>query len=123
MSARPRSHGDAVNGSTIDRLRVALVAAPLETPIVAPFGTVTTRHNILVRVETSDGCWGIGEAWGNFPPWGCRERVDILTNVVRPALVGQTLDDPARLYGMLTQAMRALANQLGAPGPFQQALW
>jgi D-galactarolactone cycloisomerase len=111
-----------LNGCTIDKLRVALVAAPLETPIVAPFGTVTTRHNILVRVETSDGCWGIGEAWGNFPPWGCRERVDILTNVVRPALVGQTLDDPARLYGMLTETMRALANQLGAHGPFQQAL-
>lgn len=111
-----------LSGHMIDRLRVALVAAPLETPIVAPFGTVKTRHNILVRVETSDGCWGIGEAWGNFPPWGCRERVDILTNVVRPALVGQTLDDPARLYDMLAETMRALANQLGAPGPFQQAL-
>jgi L-alanine-DL-glutamate epimerase-like enolase superfamily enzyme len=111
-----------LTGPTIDRLRVALIAAPLDTPIVAPFGTVKTRHNILVRVETSDGCWGIGEAWGNFPPWGCRERVDILTNVVRPALVGQTLDNPARLYGMLAETMRALANQLGAPGPFQQAL-
>ncbi len=106
----------------IDRVRVALVAAPLETPIVAPFGTVTTRHNILVRIETADGAWGIGEAWGNFPPWGCRERVDILTNVVRPALVGRTLDDPAALYGMLAGTMRALANQLGAVGPFQQAL-
>jgi len=106
----------------IDRVRVALVAAPLETPIVAPFGTVTTRHNILVRIETADGVWGVGEAWGNFPPWGCRERVDILTNVVRPALVGRTLDDPAALYGMLAGTMRALANQLGAVGPFQQAL-
>ncbi|WP_076858330.1 mandelate racemase/muconate lactonizing enzyme family protein [Bradyrhizobium mercantei] len=111
-----------MSGPTIEKLRVALVAAPLDTPIVAPFGTVTTRHNLLVRVETSDGCWGIGEAWGNFPPWGCRERVDILTNVVRPALIGQALDDPARLYRGLAQTMRALANQLGAPGPFQQAL-
>lgn len=106
----------------ITRVRVALVAAPLATPIVAPFGTIATRHNILVRIETADGCWGIGEAWGNFPPWGCRERVDILANVVRPALVGQQADDPQRLYAMLAQTMRALANQLGAPGPFQQAL-
>lgn len=119
---RGASREASVDPVKIDRVRVALVAAPLDTPIVAPFGTVNTRHNILVRVETSDGCWGIGEAWGNFPPWGCRERVDILTNVVRPALVGQTLDDPARLYGMLAQTMRALANQMGAPGPFQQAL-
>jgi L-alanine-DL-glutamate epimerase-like enolase superfamily enzyme len=106
----------------ITKLRVALVAAPLATPIVAPFGTVRTRHNILVRVETGDGAWGIGETWGNFPPWGCRDRVDILTNVIRPLLVGQPLDDPSRLYWMLAEKLRALANQLGAHGPFQQAL-
>jgi L-alanine-DL-glutamate epimerase-like enolase superfamily enzyme len=106
----------------ITRLRVALVAAPLANPIVAPFGTVTTRHNILVRVETDDGAWGIGESWGNFPPWGCRDRVDILVNVIRPLLVGQRLDDPSRLYWMLADRLRALANQLGAVGPFQQAL-
>lgn len=106
----------------ITRLRVALVAAPLANPIVAPFGTVTTRHNILVRVETDDGVWGIGESWGNFPPWGCRDRVDILVNVIRPLLVGQRLDDPSRLYWMLADRLRALANQLGAVGPFQQAL-
>jgi L-alanine-DL-glutamate epimerase-like enolase superfamily enzyme len=98
------------------------VAAPLAVPIVAPFGTVRTRHNILVRVETDDGAWGMGEAWGNFPPWGCRDRVDILTNVIRPLLIGQALDDPARLYWMLAGRMRGLANQLGAAGPFQQAL-
>jgi L-alanine-DL-glutamate epimerase-like enolase superfamily enzyme len=106
----------------ITKLRVALVAAPLATPIVAPFGTVRTRHNILVRVETGDGAWGIGETWGNFPPWGCRDRVDILTNVIRPMLVGQPIDDPAGLYWMLAEKLRALANQLGATGPFQQAL-
>ncbi len=111
-----------MTGSVIEKVRVALVAAPLETPIVAPFGTVRTRHNILVRIETADGCWGIGEAWGNFPPWGCGERVDILTNVVRPALVGRTLDDPGAIYAGLATNMRALANQLGAVGPFQQAL-
>ncbi|MGE3064871.1 MAG: mandelate racemase/muconate lactonizing enzyme family protein [Hyphomicrobiaceae bacterium] len=111
-----------MSASTIARLRVALVAAPLATPIVAPFGTVTTRHNILVRIETRDGCWGIGEAWGNFPPWGCRDRVDILLNVLRPFLVGQELDDPAALYWRAAERMRSLANQLGAVGPFQQAL-
>ncbi|HEX2556091.1 MAG TPA: mandelate racemase/muconate lactonizing enzyme family protein [Microvirga sp.] len=111
-----------MNAPVITRLRVALVTAPLENPIVAPFGTVTTRHNILVRVETSDGAWGLGETWGNFPPWGCRDRVEILTHVVRPLLVGETLDDPARLYDRLARSMRPLANQLGAVGPFQQAL-
>jgi D-galactarolactone cycloisomerase len=107
---------------SIKRLRIALIAAPLATPIVAPFGTVTTRHNLLVRVETDDGCWGTGEVWGNFPPWGCRDRVEILSNVLRPLLVGQVLDDPVRIFRSAAASIRPLANQLGAPGPFQQAL-
>lgn len=107
---------------SIKRLRVALLAAPLATPIVAPFGTVSTRHNLLVRVETDDGGWGLGEVWGNFPPWGCRDRVDILLNVLRPLLVGQVLDDPVRIFRAAAAKLRPLANQLGAIGPFQQAL-
>jgi D-galactarolactone cycloisomerase len=106
----------------IERLRVALIAAPLATPIVAPFGTVSTRHNLLVRVETHDGAWGVGEVWGNFPPWGCRDRVEILRNVLRPLVVGQTLDDPVRIFRSTAAKLRPLANQLGAIGPFQQAL-
>jgi len=107
---------------SIKRLRVALVVAPLVTPIVAPFGIVSTRHNLLVRVETDDGCWGMGEVWGNFPPWGCRDRVEILINVLRPLLIGHVLDDPVRIFRAAAQKLRPLANQLGAIGPFQQAL-
>ena len=75
-----------------------------------------------MRVETDDGCWGTGEVWGNFPPWGCRDRVEILSNVLRPLLVGQVLDDPVRIFRSAAASIRPLANQLGAPGPFQQAL-
>jgi D-galactarolactone cycloisomerase len=111
-----------MSGPTIQRVRVALITAPLATPIVAPFGTVSTRHNIIVRLESDDGAWGIGEAWGNFPPWGCRDRVEILTNVVRPFLVGKPAQDPVHLYTAAAEQMQLLANQLGAIGPFQQAL-
>jgi D-galactarolactone cycloisomerase len=111
----------------IDDVRVVLVKAPLEAPIIAPFGRVDVRHNLLVLVRLEDGddsdrIQGIGEVWANFPPWGCPERVEILRRVVRPALLGEVLDDPARLHARLARAMRGLANQMGAIGPFQQAL-
>lgn len=106
----------------IDDVRVVLVKAPLEAPIIAPFGRVDVRHNLLVRVRLAGGIEGIGEVWANFPPWGCPERVEILRRVVRPALIGETLDDPSRLHDKLARAMRGLANQMGAIGPFQQAL-
>lgn len=106
----------------IEDLRVVLIKSPLEVPIIAPFGRVDVRHNLVVRVRLADGTEGIGEVWANFPPWGCPERVEILRRVVRPALVGETLDDPARLYAKLAAGMRGLANQMGAIGPFHQAL-
>lgn len=106
----------------IDDLRVILVEAPLEVPIIAPFGRVEVRHNLLVLVRLAGDVSGIGEVWANFPPWGCPERVEILRRVVRPALLGETLDEPARLHTKLARAMRGLANQMGAIGPFQQAL-
>lgn len=107
---------------TIEDVRVVLIKAPLEQPIIAPFGRVDVRHNLLVRVSLTSGVVGTGEAWANFPPWGCPERVEILRRVVRPALLGEALDEPARLFAKLARAMRGLANQMGAVGPFQQAL-
>jgi L-alanine-DL-glutamate epimerase-like enolase superfamily enzyme len=106
----------------ITELRVILIKAPLAAPIIAPFGTVDVRHNLLVELRLDSGIAGLGEVWANFPPWGCPERVEILRRVVRPALLGETLDDPARLHQKLARAMRGLANQMGAIGPFQQAL-
>jgi D-galactarolactone cycloisomerase len=107
---------------TIRDVRVVLIEAPLEAPIIAPFGRVEVRHNLLVLVRLASGVTGIGEVWANFPPWGCPERVEILRRIVRPALEGETLDEPTRLHAKLARGMRGLANQMGAIGPFQQAL-
>jgi len=48
--------------------------------------------------------------------------VDILTHVLRVLLFGQALDDPVRIFRSTAAKIRPLANQLGAIGPFQQAL-
>ncbi|MEZ5864220.1 MAG: mandelate racemase/muconate lactonizing enzyme family protein [Geminicoccaceae bacterium] len=106
----------------IEDLRVVLIKSRLEATIIAPFGRVEVHHNLVVRVRLADGTEGLGEVWANFPPWGCPERVEILRRVFRPELVGETLDDPARLHHKLRARMRGLANQMGAIGPFDQAL-
>lgn len=103
-------------------VRVSLIEAPLARPIVVPIGTLTTRRNLVVTVELDDGGLGFGEIWANFPPWGCHDRVEIVRRIIRPALRGESVDDPVRLYDRLAAAMRPLANQWGAHGPFHQSL-
>lgn len=107
---------------TIRAVRPVLLRVPLERPIRGPFGTLEARPNLLAVVETGDGVRGFGEVWANFPPWGCRERVDLITEAIAPLLHGEPLDDPARLYRLLREKLRLLANQWGAPGPVHQAL-
>ncbi|MET0607032.1 MAG: enolase C-terminal domain-like protein, partial [Beijerinckiaceae bacterium] len=106
----------------IRRVEPILLRLPLERPILGPFGRLDARPNLIVRVETSDGAVGLGEAWANFPPWGCQERIDIVRHVIAPLLVGEPLDDPRRLYAAMHARLRLLANQWGAPGPVHQAV-
>ena len=111
-----------VDAPKITDVRIHLVKGKLDDPIVAPFGIVSVRHNLLLAVHLDDGAVGYGEVWANFPPWGCPERVEILRNVVRPALMGRSLDSPEAITESLSGSARLLANQMGARGPFEQAL-
>ena len=106
----------------IRRVETVLLRQPLARPIVGPFGTLDARPNLLARVELEGGAVGWGEVWGNFPPWGPRERAEIVRHVLAPLLLGETLDDPARLYRRMHERARLLANPGGAPGPVHQAI-
>ena len=99
-----------------------LLRLPLPAPLIGPFGRLDARPNLLVIATTDDGTQGLGEIWANFPPWGCRERIEIVRHVIAPLLVGETLDDPRRLYARMQARLRLLANQWGAPGPVHQAI-
>ena len=103
-------------------LRLVLYRFPLPRPIVAPFGRLDARHNLVVVAETDGGQQGLGEIWANFPFWGCTEKVALFEQVVRPLLKGQVLDDPARLYRLMQEKLRLLALQWGAIGPVQQVI-
>lgn len=103
-------------------LRILLIELPLEKPRLGAFGTRYSRNNLIVEIVTDAGIGGIGEVWSAYPAWGCGERIDILRHAVRPQLVGERLDDPARLFAKLRGGLQLLANQWGAPGPVHQSI-
>ena len=111
-----------MSAARIEAVRCVLLRLPLPQPIDGPFGRLAARPNLIAIVETSAGVQGIGEIWANFPPWGPAERIAIVEHAIRPLLVGETLDDPPRLYARLRAGLRLLSNQWGAPGPVHQAI-
>ena len=111
-----------VSTHTLKDIRVELFRFPLAQPMQSPFGRLAARHNLLVIAELDNGVKGLGEIWANFPFWGCTEKIALFNEVVRPLLVGETLDDPARLYGLMQEKLSLLAIQWGAKGPVQQVI-
>lgn len=111
-----------MTSARIEAVRCLLLRLPLRRPIDGPFGRLTARPNLIAVVETSAGVRGLGEIWANFPPWGPFERTAIVEEAIRPLLVGETLDDPARFHALMMSRLRLLSNQWGAPGPVHQAV-
>ncbi len=106
----------------ITDVRTALLRVPLDSPQDLPVGRWVDRRNLVVIVETSAGIRGTGEIWINFPAWGCEDRVAVVREVLRPLLVDEPLDDPRRLFRLMTEKTRPLARRWYAHGPVSHAI-
>ncbi len=114
----------------IDRLECWVLRVPVPQPVVTSFGVMDSRPALFLRVSATDGAWGWGEVFCNFPQVGAEHRARLIHSVFRPLLAGRDSDEPAQLWAALEQQTRRLALQCGEPGPFgqiisaiDQALW
>ena len=115
---------------TIERVERFVFRAPVAAPVANAFGAMTNRPAVFVRVTASDGAWGWGEVFANFPQVGAEHRARLVDSIFAPLLVGTTVTQPAPTLDMLTKRTRTMAIQCGEPGPFaqvagaiDQALW
>lgn len=106
----------------ITDIRTILLRTPLEEPTRLPVGTWVDHRNLIVLVETDTGVRGSGEIWINFPTWGGDDRVFVVGEVLKPLLVGETIDQPTRLFARMQSATSALARRWHAPGPVSHAI-
>src|SRR3954470_21471906 len=107
---------------TVRKLEAFCFRYPLSTPVVTSFGAMLNRPAVFVRVEDSDGHFGWGEVWSNFPSPGAEHRARLVNEVLAPAIAGLTAADPAAIFEKLTQGTAVLALQSGEPVPFAQAI-
>ncbi|HVF65880.1 MAG TPA: mandelate racemase/muconate lactonizing enzyme family protein [Casimicrobiaceae bacterium] len=116
--------------ATIERIEGFVYRAPIATPVANAFGAMSNRPALFVRVRASDGAYGWGEAFCNFPQVGAEHRARLLDSIFAPLLAGTDATDPPATFAMLSRSTRQMAIQSGEPGPFaavtgaiDQALW
>ena len=104
--------------------------APVAAPVANAFGSMSNRPALFVRISASDGAWGWGEVFCNFPQVGAEHRARLIASIFTPLLEGCARDDPATVRTLLEARTRRMAIQCGEPGPFaqitgaiDQALW
>ncbi|MBT3904769.1 MAG: mandelate racemase/muconate lactonizing enzyme family protein [Rhodospirillaceae bacterium] len=95
---------------------------PLETPRINAFGKMTHRPALIIRLRDEDGAEGWGECFSNWPSFAAEHRYNILTEIMRPLLVGQHLETPEKVSAYLAQRTRILRVQSDEQGPFDQAV-
>jgi L-alanine-DL-glutamate epimerase-like enolase superfamily enzyme len=115
--------------SIITRVECFVLRAPIARPVANAFGAMTSRPAVFLRIDASDGCWGWGEVFSNFPPGGAEHRARLVASIFAPLLRG-TSDEVAGVRALLASRTRQMAIQCGEPGPFaqisgavDQALW
>jgi D-galactarolactone cycloisomerase len=107
----------------ITRVESFVYRAPIAVPIRTSFGAMPNRPAVFVRVEDSDGAFGWGEIWANFPAAGAEYRARLFDAVIAPKLLGQALsDDPGRFWSETDSALHVQSLQTGEPGAFSAVL-
>ncbi|MDO6732808.1 mandelate racemase/muconate lactonizing enzyme family protein [Marinovum sp. 2_MG-2023] len=89
----------------------------LKRPIPSTMGPLRCRPALLLRLEDSEGAFGWGEIWCNFPPDGDLHRARLAANVLPAALDDVPLE---RAFGTVAQRLHRIALQAGEPGPVSQ---
>ena len=116
--------------SRLARLEVSVFRAAAARPVVNSFGTIASRPAVVLRLEDTDGAFGLGEIWSNFPAVTAEHRARLAEAFLPDLLSGEDADDPPALRRRLEARLRAVALQSGEWGPFRavaaaadQAAW
>jgi O-succinylbenzoate synthase len=111
-------------GITIDRARLWEVSLPLTVPFAISGGVMRIRRSLVVELCSTDGATGYGESAPFELPFYSSETVDsaraLLTGVLLPRLIGQTLPEPVDADRLLRPGIRG--NPFARAGA-ETAVW
>ncbi|WP_420393867.1 mandelate racemase/muconate lactonizing enzyme family protein [Acuticoccus sp.] len=106
----------------ITRLDAFAYRAPTPRPLATSFGVMRDRPAVFVRLEASDGAFGWGEVFANWPAAGAEHRVRLAAEDIADLVLGATPEAPSELFHALTRQTHIRALQCGEWGPFRQVI-
>lgn len=106
----------------ISRVEVFVCRAPIDEPVMTSFGHMHDRPAVLVRVEDTQGSFGWGEVWCNYPTCGAEHRARLIETVFAPLLIGFEFEQPEEIFTHLTDRSHVLAIQTAEVGPIAQCI-
>lgn len=104
----------------IEKMERWVFRAPIAQPLANAFGAMNNRPALFVRLTASDGAWGWGEVFCNFPQVGAEHRARLIDSIFVPLLIGTPATSAADVRSLLDSRTRQMAIQCGEPGPFAQ---
>lgn len=85
-------------------------------------GSMPKRPALLVRLVDSDGCYGWGEIWANFPPRAHIHKAHIVEDVIKPKLIGLNYLEPREIEQALRKQLSIYFLHVGQNQVFEHIL-
>lgn len=85
-------------------------------------GSMPTRPALLIRIEDTDGCFGWGEVWANFPPRANLHKAHIIEDVVAPHLRSVRFVEPREIGAFLRRKFSIYFLHVGQLEVFEHIL-
>lgn len=106
----------------IARIDVSAFRVPIASPVVTSFGAMTSRPAVFVRLEDSEGAFGWGEIFANWPAAGAEHRARLVVEDIADLVLDQTFRHSSSLVETLVIKTHIRALQCGEWGPFAHAI-
>jgi D-galactarolactone cycloisomerase len=116
----------------IAKIDIYTFRAEVSQTVFTSFSSIPSRAMALMRLEDTEGAYGWGEIWGNFPTFTTEHRAKLAGWALTQYLIGAEVNeaDPGAFCSALRTKLHVLAIQAHEPGPVNgivaatsQALW
>ncbi|MGJ8624018.1 MAG: mandelate racemase/muconate lactonizing enzyme family protein [Yoonia sp.] len=110
------------NFKVISKIDAWCYRVPIAKRVETSFGAMTSRPAVFVRLEDSDGAFGWGEIFANWPAAGAEHRVRLLMEDVSDLVLGRVFAQPSDLFERLISQTHIRALQCGEWGSFAHVI-